>query len=236
MERNISKLRAAILTCGANLHVLTTDAELENIGRVLGATDCIRFLNPYFHRQLVSEIRWTPEEAEKSKDGLDLSTLELTPAQSAGLRLLRRPNVAALLREIRGGDAFQDIAVNAFRTSAAAVLVIGRSGDCEQVLRGGRAIQRLWLEATALGLSVQPWASHYMYDAAHYFKHAAFDDAELTSLFDLEERFEQAFAGRQPGPRLLLFRLFHSRPPSARSLRLPIEDILRTGRPPSLNR
>src|SRR5690606_3879901 len=52
--------------------------ELDILAKIIGACDRIRLLNEEGHDDFVNhEMRWTPEEAESKKDGIDVQTLGL---------------------------------------------------------------------------------------------------------------------------------------------------------------
>jgi len=53
-------------------------------------------MNPRLHRELYGGLRWTRQEVESHRDGLDVQTLELTAAERAGLELLRSWETNAL--------------------------------------------------------------------------------------------------------------------------------------------
>ena len=129
---------------------------LAALADVLGPSDRIRFLNPELNANLVDELRWTPEEAEKTRDGIDIRTLALDPAGMAALQLLARGDVVAALRQNGLGSGLSRIGRRAVTSSSAAVLFSVSELTREQGCRAGRALQRVWLEATRLGLGVQP--------------------------------------------------------------------------------
>ena len=145
----IDELYQAAGLHGADLYLLTEKADKEEMGQILAEGDRIRMLCRALHRELMAEIRWTPEEAQSTCDGIDLATLALSPAQEAGLRLLARPQVAALLRRLKGGQAIFSSGTEKLVQTASAIGVLAVSGSApEDCLRAGRAFERVWLTAT----------------------------------------------------------------------------------------
>jgi len=132
---------------GAGLHALAD---------VLGASDRVRLLTPALHADLVSELRWTPEEVARTRDGIDIRSLGLDPAGLAALQLLARGDVVATMRELGLGGALQRLGRSAVTSASAAVLFTIPGLSREQGCRAGRALQRVWLEAARLGLGFQP--------------------------------------------------------------------------------
>ena len=44
---------------------------MDALGQILGAGDRIRFLSRTLHAELMSELRWSAGEAERTRDGID---------------------------------------------------------------------------------------------------------------------------------------------------------------------
>src|SRR6266851_4528554 len=84
---------------GAAFLLLEKPSELLEIGQIVGAADRLRFLHPRSYREMMSEMRWTSEEEERSRDGLGLETLELSPVNRAFFRLFRDRPVLDLIQQ-----------------------------------------------------------------------------------------------------------------------------------------
>lgn len=215
---------------GATLDLLTEASALAEMGAVLGAADHLRALCPALHRDLIGELRWTAEEAEHSRDGIDLRTLELPAAQQVALRVGARPDVVALVRSAHGGQALQDGARQSINAAGAVGLLGVEADDDASWLATGRALQRVWLAATAEGLALQPMSSLlFMLAMLEGPDASAFNDDERQRLLTLRRRLEALFPGRPS--RGFLFRLSTALAPTARSLRLPLEAVASAGRP-----
>lgn len=218
---------------GARLRVVTSPIILDALGELLGAGDRFRFLSRTLHREMMAEIRWTPEEAAARRDGLDLETLELTPTDRAAMRLVSDWSVMAAVREVRGGHGLATSA----RKSVAAASAIGlltiprRARDdldrARLYFEGGAALERVWLLATSLGLAFQPMtALTYLFARLDEGCREGLDDAECEELSRLRERSRALFELRQPETELMLFRLSRAAPPTARSQRRRVSDML----------
>jgi nitroreductase len=226
----VTALHQAAAVHGGQLQFLTDPAALAEVGQIMGAGDQIRFLCRELHRELIAELRWTSEQAQQTADGLDLVTLELTDPQRAMLHVIARPDVAAFLRELEGGTALTEIASHSV-ASASAVGLLSVAGDQPaDLLHGGRAVERLWLQATALGLALHPMTTVlYMFEMLRSEAATFFNEAERATLGGLQARFERLFP-RSETP-LLLFRIAQAPAPTTRTLRRPIEQVLRFGEP-----
>ncbi|MBK6881334.1 MAG: hypothetical protein IPH05_00010 [Flavobacteriales bacterium] len=88
------------------------------------------------------------------RDGLDADPGLPLVGQWA-LRLAAKPWVMDLMRW-SGSRALERPTADAVRTAAAVVLVTVPKLDLPGRLMAGRAAQRVWLQATAMGVSVRP--------------------------------------------------------------------------------
>jgi molybdopterin/thiamine biosynthesis adenylyltransferase len=207
---------------GCTLHFATLRPAIAEIAEVAARADRIRMLHPDGHRDLVREIRWTKEEAERERDGIDLSSMELTAGEHAGLRMLRFERVAELLRTWKRGRSLERLTRNAVLASSAVGLITAPADSIESRFAAGRALERVWLNATRLGLSLQPHTASILLFARAFGGGASDFDAEtMGELFGLQARLRGVF---QPtGNELFLFRLFPGCEPLGRSLRRPVE-------------
>src|SRR5262249_44366599 len=148
--------RVAETVPGAKIQWLTEDEHLADCAAILGAGDRIRLLTEELSRHLMSEIRWTPAEAAATRDGISTEELGLASADVAALRICRDWSTLSLVRDWRGGAHFERIARRAIGSAGAVGLLTMPSPDRAHFLRGGRAVQRLWLAATRAHLALQP--------------------------------------------------------------------------------
>jgi hypothetical protein len=207
---------------------LTEPAALDEIGSILGAGDRVRFLSQRLHAEMMGEIRWTAEEVERTRDGVDLATLESTRADLAGIRLARRWSNIQFLREIGGGSALEKASRNSVAAASAMGLVTIAGTGRESYVRGGRALQRVWLTATSLGLAMQPMSAIvYLWRRLEHGGGVGLDAGEVAVLSQLRERFNKLFDVGSDRAEIMLFRLAIAEPPTARALRRPVDEVLR---------
>jgi len=228
-------LREAARSRGCSLQLCTEEEQLRELAEIIAESDRIRFLCRELHREAMGEIRWSPQHAHERRDGVDLATLGMTTAQVAAMGLLARPDVAAELRAMKGGAAIGDPSRERV-AAASGVGLLRLAGDSvSDWLCGGRAMQRVWLAATGLGLAFQPMTVLlYLLEMLEAGGAAAFvfTSDEQMRLRQLRERMNRVFPPAGPAPAALLFRLARAPRPGARALRLPVDRVLSTGRPP----
>ena len=231
LKNNIlDELKAvAATTPGAELKFFEDEEQLKEIGLIISATDRFRLLYPQSHRDFIQqEMRWTIEEANDRKTGMDVNTLELRPSELVGLRLIKDPGVVAFLRKIGGGKVFEG-ASEKIVNSASAMGFLTMPGYTEQdYLTGGRAAQRIWLKATEQHIGFQPMNVPFA-----FFSRLKYDKTELPAeiIGELEllyERFKKVvnYSGKEG--EIYLFRIFEMDGPAINPLRRTIEQVLIT--------
>ncbi|MFB7239115.1 Rv1355c family protein [Streptomyces sp. NPDC056269] len=219
---------------GARLHLVTARDQLDELGRVLGAGDRLRMLSPELHRDMMSELRWDPEEARRTRDGIDVATLGFDDVDLAGVRLARQWSGLAFVRRIGGGKAFEESAGKSLAASSAVGCLTVPGKGPRAFVEGGRALQRLWLTATSLGLGFQPHTSLlYLFPRVDGVGESGLDAADTDVLRTLRARFSAVVPRKPDESELMLFRLSYAAPPTARSLRRTVESVLRFEGPPS---
>jgi hypothetical protein len=214
---------------GLDVHLVREPRSRVALGEALGELDRILFLSPRFHREVVGEIRWTAEEAERLGDGIDLPSLELARTELATLRLLRSTEMLAFLRKHGLGKGLARRSANAFRHAPAAAVLSCRGSDRHELVAAGRGLQQLWMECTRRGIGVQPWGTPFILQRL----------GEAPESLDAWERetaegASKAFFGLLPELRektvLLVLRLHLAPPPTSRSLRRPTAHSLEVAR------
>lgn len=231
-DADLEAMRAVVREAGAELRFVTEPAVLDELGRVIGLGERLRLMSPVMHKEMMGELRWTDESTKRTRTGLDLATLELTPTDEAGMRLIADPSVMSAVREVEGGHGLAEPS----RKSIAAASAVGLvsfprvAGDAvdEAYFKGGIALERAWLMASAKGLAFQPMTPLLYLFARLREGGEGLDEREKRELTALRTRFERAF-GLEPSTRtaeIMLFRLAVAGPPSARSLRRRVQDML----------
>lgn len=187
-------------------------------------SDRLRFLTERLHREMFDEIR-RPGIDDLDR-GLDQRTLELTDADLATLALLRRPDVSAMLSDWDAGHRLGDDIVKRLRQSAGLLVVTVDGATQPDYVRGGMALQRLWLEAARLDVGLQPISPVFGY---------AQRSSELTELLGrsrgehLDEIRATALTaiGLEPGQSFVLAMRAHlGSSPSAISRRAPLASVV----------
>ena len=212
---------------GVQIELHDDRARLEALGRVAGAWDRLRVLSTTLHPEMVRELRFSRADAEATRDGIELASLELPPRLELGLRVVARPDAAACLRAIDGGDALRDGAALAYAQASALARFLVRRPTRGSFFDLGRTLQRFWLTAVSLGIGARPYGAYLFAVAGLEGGGAgldAFDRDELAALARAHRAALPAPDGWADGFLLLINR---APPPAVRSLRRRLDDVLR---------
>lgn len=110
--------------------------------------------DPAYAAELVPWFRYTRRQAQRTRDGLDVRCMGMSPAELlvAGRmpRLLRAPLIRPALRRLYQRRLGPVPAIGA---------IAGPFWERDSAVAAGRFLIRFWLELTALGLSIHPFGN-----------------------------------------------------------------------------
>ncbi|MFV9644544.1 MAG: ThiF family adenylyltransferase [Desulfobacterales bacterium] len=138
------------------LHFVIEKDELKKLAKIIYKTDRIRTENRSLHEYLGKMIRYSHEDAIETRDGLPLKNLEAGFAGEIFLKATRPWFIMNLMNKAGIGRM---VALHSFQgiinSSGAALLTVDGMNP-EDFLKGGQALERIWLAITRQGLAMQP--------------------------------------------------------------------------------
>ena len=212
-----------IKTPGAELDLFTNEEDLNVMGDILGELEKLRLIEKMGQRDFSEEIRWTPEENELRRDGLDIKTLDFSASEIAGIKIAQQKEVMDLIRDWKGGNAFKKITKKSI-DSASAIGVLSVEGEqLSDFFKGGQLLERLWILANIKGLAFQPMTSSlYVYLRLLKGNGVGISDEGVAVLQDLQTEFEKLFNIKRGRAYIMIFRLSITNKEVTRSLRRPL--------------
>lgn len=218
----IDELGAVVssLNGGHRAFFVSTEVDRRAAARLLGRADRLRMLNRQLHDQLFSELRWTAEAADASRDGIDARTLELPTPVLLTLKLMRSYFFVSrffpkLLLEL--------LSRKVILSSHICMLALPGSleNPCNSsFITAGRVLQRLWLTAEHLRLGVQPWAVlPFFLLRAVYANGVGFSASEREEILSLGEELRALFGVPTHLVPYFILRLSNAPAPSVRARR-----------------
>lgn len=212
---------------GVSIQVTESKNDLERIAEIVGGMDRMRFFHEEGLKDFIKEVRWTEKDAIETKDGIDIATLEMSGTDKAAMGLLRDPRTVKFFRKFLMGYGLTKISRDTMMTSSAIMLFQGKQFSPITFLEGGKIMQRVWIKANMMGISVQPVAAmlfifHKVLREANH----GFTPAEESEIKKLKMMFDRLFKNESGLQDLFMFRLNKAGEPSVRSYRRDVEDTL----------
>jgi len=226
-DGSANALMAAAEDAGGKLFLATEDAGILELASILAENDRRSLLSRRLNEEMGAELRWTEAEAGETRDGIDVLTMEAPPAGLAVMRMASSWEAVEFLAKTKMGGALGRLAAGAISLSSAVGLVVVKGNGPSSYFQGGRVLERVWLEATRLGVNLQPWSSIvYLFARLERGGGKGLEPDFSESLARLRKRFASVFPVPNDCAEILLFRLFVGPEPSARALRKKVDDVL----------
>lgn len=150
----------ATLIPGQRLYWPKTPRERNAALGIIRQAEALRFKSPALHAELFSSIRFSEGWHTDCEEGLAPAALAVEPPLRPFFQMLRRPGAMHMFNRLGAASVLGwRSAWLPIRLSPGLCLVVIPSTARADVLAGGRALQRVWLQATLEGLSVQPYAA-----------------------------------------------------------------------------
>lgn len=213
---------------GARLQFLEVQPQIEAAAELIASAERLRVLLPEGHHDFFTrELRWTPAQAQQTRDGLDLRTVDVTESERIGLWVARQPDVMALLRDWQAGEAMKKVTRKVVQSAGAVGLLTLPNYSQRAFVEGGRLMQRVWLRATQLQLAFQPVSGSLFFFPRLNANEQDQLPADIAAQFRaLRTDFEKLFETKPGEAEVFMFRLAQAPPPEVFSLRRPVEDVL----------
>lgn len=207
---------------------LTEDRDaLRQLAAVGALNERIVFENKELHRFLYSHLTWTAEEDAKNH-GFYLKTLELPRPVEMVFKVFRSWPLVRQLNNIGFSRLIQKGNKDIYQAASAMGILTCKGRGAMDYIMIGRALQRVWLTTTRLGLAFQPLTGVLFFmqaiadDAPHGFTKAQIVDVEnhyrlVKNIFNISEEYIP-----------IMFRIGYGEPPSARTSRYSPEKFILT--------
>ncbi len=213
---------------GAKLQWFTNEDELNVLAKIIGACDRTRLLNPAGHYDFVHrEMRWTKEDADRTKDGMDTRTLGLSNSQLAALNVIKDENVVRTLKDLDGGYALDMLAKRTITNASALCMITLPEYNLKNFFEGGRSMERFWLAAANLNMAVHPLISpFYLFPRITHSNGEGLDPKSILELTDLRKKFINLTKLEENRAEVFLTKIAIAPEPVVKTHRLPLEKVL----------
>jgi hypothetical protein len=176
---------------------------------------------------MMNELRWSRDEVQRSQDGIDLQTMELSAVDRAALNVCRDWQALELTSQWGRGRALSKLARKAVDAASCVALLTMPDSTPTSYLQGGRALERAWLTASENNIAFQPLSS-ITYLFARLIRGGGMGMSPMmrTELEALRRDYLALFGVQEGLGEILVFRLAVVGPPTTYALRRPMEDVL----------
>ena len=205
-----------------DLQVITDRKKMKKLAKMIFQVDRIRTEYRPLHDHLMSMIRFTDQEMIETRDGLPLKNLEAGIAGELFLKMTKPWAVMNMMNRIGVGRM---VALHSYQgmvnSSGIGLLTVNGTSGID-FLKGGQALQRLWLTLTSLGLQMQPMTAITLFYLRRFLNGKGDFSKKHTAVLDrLEPEYKALFPklnNDNPG-QVMLFRFGFSDDVGCRTLR-----------------
>ncbi|MBI3323713.1 MAG: hypothetical protein HYZ92_00340 [Candidatus Omnitrophica bacterium] len=221
------RLEASVDTAqGVSLRLVENERGRRTLASLAALNERLLFENTALHHGLYRWLRWSAAEVQRTGDGMPIGSLGLHRIEEAGFRLLGARPLANSLAAV-GLTGLLPIRTQRVyaRSSAIGLLSVPEARPVEFV-RGGEALERLWLTATAEGLAFQPMTGvTFLVLRCRLLKGAGLSRRHQALLLRASAAMTAWLPELDRAP-VMLFRIGFAEAPKARALRRPISAVL----------
>lgn len=218
------------LAAQAEFHLLWVKKEepaYSKLARLIGKSDQLRFENQRIHEAFIETVRFDDAETQRLRDGLNPKTFEVGPAGTLLFQWIKTWARLRILNYLGMSRGFNFYARLQVQTSQALGLMVQDNQRPIDYVRGGEIMERVWHEITCQGLAIQPMMALpiFITDQVHN-QGLSFHPPQRMKLEAMKREFYSIFQIREENGLTFLFRIGYAKPPSARSLRRPLDSFL----------
>ncbi len=141
---------------GMELKLYHSREDIRTIAGLVYQADRARVTLRGLHEQLIRMIRFSKEEVLQKRDGFPLENLEAGRGGEIFLRLTRNWSTMRIFNHLGISRIVPLIAYRGIMNASLIGLLKCQDTRPETLIKGGRALERLWLTTARMGLSFQP--------------------------------------------------------------------------------
>jgi len=155
-EQKNELAKSAEQTGFGEFKIIDNNQDLKTLGQALAVNEKIIFENKELHDFFYNHILWDEEDQGK-KGGFYIKTLEFLPKQLKGVKLFKSWSMLKILNKIIGvSKMIVKENTEKYAKSGSLGVIVARGSTSKDFVQAGRAVGRVWLTATKLGLAVHP--------------------------------------------------------------------------------
>jgi len=213
---------------GVEIHILKKEKEKQIFKDIIYKSDIVLFEEYRLYDCLFKWIRFEKSVIEPS-EGMSLNVLGLNSIQKILFPLLAHWPVVSFLNRFGLSKLIARNSLNLLSNTPAYILLTTKNNRSIDYLFGGMAMERFWIAANNVGLSIQPMfgfiflINHYLYDNGQKFHKRHQKLIQRIYAYFLETKIK--------GLPIAFFRLGYASRPKVRTKRRSLEEVLKIKNP-----
>lgn len=153
----ISNLTEVVHGFNAGIHWTTSTSDLDNMASMDANSSYIRLEHKPLHDELFDILRFTRKDIERTRFGLDFASLEIPSYAVFVARALRNWRIYQIISRLGFGKIVAKNLATRIQNAGALCLITALGRDAVSYMEAGRAMEQLWLAATAKELAIHPY-------------------------------------------------------------------------------
>ena len=199
------------------------EKQRNKLAQLIAKAEKVIWENENYHRDLYKWLRFNDD----ARDGLTKSMLNLKSYELYSLRQLKNWKLVKILNHF-GLSTMATATSKRWVKNCGGFFLINQQGqEAQQYIQSGSCIERIWIKAASLGLSVQPMT--ILIALISRLKFANGDGLSIKHQIlakQLSEEVDKLFPNCRDLSKVMLFRLGYASPPSHQSRRRNLEEVL----------
>jgi hypothetical protein len=214
---------------GANVSLINDRETIKKIACLVKKNDRVIFEHRFLHEGLFRWIRWDEDELDKTRDGLPITSLELNKPQQKAFKLISSWKTIDFLNKFGISKIISGYSYRLVKSASAVGLITMDNNSPEDYINGGRAFERIWLIATSGGLAFQPFGGIvFLTTKLRLYGGEGFSLKQQKSLEEIYSSLCNIFPIKNNNALIILFRIGYAEPPSQRTLRRPLNEVIKS--------
>lgn len=215
------------IDAGPEIKILEDTNKRKITGEAVSKIEEVILENKSLHKALFDAIVWTEKEHQEKNSSLFIKTLEFNPIQKLLFRLASNWSMLNCLNRLGFSKFVAKQDAKLYASGAAHIILTISSYSKSSFVYLGRAFERLWLQVTKMGLSLQPITGIlFMIQRIKENESSFLSDKHIRIIENSYETIREAFGVKEEF--IAMFsRIGYAKPPTGRSLRrVPDLEIL----------
>lgn len=216
-QETLSTLSKTGQKYGCHVKWYTNKQEKKSVLPVIQKAESIRFKSETLHRELFSTVHFNQPESE---EGMPIEVLAIEKPAQPMFKQMKKWSVMNFFNKL---GAYKMLGIRSVKLpilfSPCLSLITIEDNSRTSVINGGRALQRLWLKCTELGVAVQPYAAPGIFSLGFVNCEPEFD----KPLADVGQEMKSVV--NSDGYGLMFLRLGYSKPMNVKTNRRKLESF-----------